>query len=56
MAIINIKGKEVARGLVNYSSDETQKILKLPSEKIEDKLGYIIEDELVHRDNMVLSW
>ncbi|MGB4881780.1 MAG: glutamate 5-kinase [Neisseria sp.] len=56
VAIINIKGKEVARGLVNYSSDETQKILKLPSEKIEDKLGYIIEDELVHRDNMVLSW
>ncbi len=47
-------GNEIARGLVNYSSSETQKILGATSEKIESILGYVDEPELVHRDNMVL--
>src|SRR3954470_6489777 len=45
---------EIARGLVNYSSSETRKILKLPSHEIEARLGYIDEPELIHRDNLVL--
>jgi glutamate 5-kinase len=45
---------EIARGLVNYSSVETRKILKLPSHEIEARLGYIDEPELIHRDNLVL--
>lgn len=47
-------GSEIARGLVNYSSAETRKILKLPSNEIESRLGYIDEPELIHRDNLVL--
>lgn len=47
-------GNEIARGLVNYNSQETQKILGVASEKIESILGYVDEPELVHRDNMVL--
>ena len=47
-------GQEVARGLVNYSSIETRKILKSPSHEIEARLGYIDEPELIHRDNLVL--
>lgn len=47
-------GREVARGLVNYSAAETLRIKGLPSEKIEAVLGYIDEPELIHRDNMVL--
>lgn len=47
-------GTEIARGLVNYSSSETQKILGSASEKIESILGYIDEPELLHRDNMVV--
>jgi glutamate 5-kinase len=48
-------GNEVARGLVNYSSDDCRKILGQPSDKIEKLLGYKDFDELIHRDNLVLS-
>jgi len=46
--------REVARGLVNYSSTEARKILRTPSSEIEAKLGYVDELELIHRDNLVL--
>jgi glutamate 5-kinase len=47
-------GKEIACGLVNYSSEETLKILKQSSDKIEEILGYIDAPELIHRDNLAL--
>jgi glutamate 5-kinase len=47
-------GREIARGLVNYSATETQRILRKPSSEIEAILGYIDEPELIHRDNLVL--
>jgi glutamate 5-kinase len=48
------EGREVARGLVNYSAQETARILRKPSSEIEAILGYIDEPELIHRDNLVL--
>jgi glutamate 5-kinase len=47
-------GREIARGLVNYSAAETQRILRKPSSEIETILGYVDEPELIHRDNLVL--
>lgn len=47
-------GKEVARGLVNYSAEEARKIMRQPSDRIEELLGYVDEPELIHRDNLVL--
>ena len=47
-------GREVARGLVNYSAQETARILRKPSSEIEAILGYVDEPELIHRDNLVL--
>ena len=47
-------GTEIARGLVNYSAEETRRILRQPSREIEKILGYVDESELVHRDNLVL--
>jgi len=47
-------GREVARGLVNYSAQETARILRKPSSEIEAILGYVDEAELIHRDNLVL--
>ncbi len=44
----------VAKGLVNYSSDEAQKILGCATKEIEGRLGYVREPELMHRDNLVL--
>jgi glutamate 5-kinase len=46
--------REVARGLVNYSSAETRRILRAPTNEIEARLGYVDEPELIHRDNLVL--
>ena len=46
--------REIARGLVNYSSSDTRRILRTPTGEIEAKLGYVDEPELIHRDNLVL--
>ncbi len=48
------EGQEIARGLVNYNDQETQKILGKSSDAIESLLGYKNEEELIHRDNLVL--
>ena len=47
-------GREVARGLVNYSAEETRRIMRRASGEIEAILGYVDEPELIHRDNLVL--
>ncbi|BAN35919.1 gamma-glutamyl kinase [Sulfuricella denitrificans skB26] len=51
---LDTTGREIARGLVNYSAPETQKILRHASTEIESILGYVDEPELIHRDNLVL--
>jgi len=47
-------GNAVAKGLVNYSSAETERILGCTSVEISERLGYVEEPELVHRDNLVI--
>jgi glutamate 5-kinase len=54
VACLDTNGKEIARGLINYSAEETRKILRKPSNQIEIILGYVDELELIHRDNLVL--
>lgn len=54
VACLDPEGHEVARGLVNYSSGDTRRILRAPSAEIEARLGYVDEPELIHRDNLVL--
>lgn len=48
-------GRIVARGLVNYGVDAARKIIGKPSREIESILGFMGEEELVHRDNLVLA-
>ena len=54
VACLDPKGQTVARGLVNYSSAETAKIMRQPSSNIASILGYVDEAELIHRDNLIL--
>jgi len=54
VACLDPSGKEVARGLANYSADETRRIMRHPSGEIEAILGYVGEPELIHRDNLVV--
>ncbi len=51
---VDEQGKEVARGLINYSSDEADRIKGHASSEIADILGYVDESELIHRDNLVI--
>ncbi len=53
--LCNSNGVEVARGLVNYSSTELQKIRGRKSEEIPAILGYAGAETVVHRDNLVLT-
>jgi glutamate 5-kinase len=48
-------GREIAKGIVNYSSMELVRIHGHRSSDIAELLGYIGEDTVVHRDNLVLS-
>ena len=54
VACLGPEGREVARGLVNYSAEETRRIMRRPSSEIETILGYVDEPELIHRDNLVV--
>ena len=48
------KGREVARGMVNYSHDELEKIKGKKTHEIEKILGYKYYDEIIHRNNLVI--
>ncbi|ANJ67382.1 glutamate 5-kinase [Halothiobacillus diazotrophicus] len=52
--IIDETGRDFARGLVNYSADQARKLCRQPSSAIADVLGFAEEDELIHRDNLVI--
>lgn len=47
-------GRELARGLVNYDAREAERIIGQSSDRILELLGYCGDEELVHRDNLVL--
>jgi glutamate 5-kinase len=45
---------EIAKGLVNYSSQAITKIMGQKSAEIQKTLGYKDYDEVIHRDNLVI--
>jgi glutamate 5-kinase len=54
VAVLDPDGRELARGLINYSSADARRIARRPSAEIESVLGFVEEPELIHRDNLVL--
>lgn len=54
ISCLDPEGHEIARGLVNYSSEEAARIIGHASDKIESILGYVDEPELIHRDNLIV--
>jgi glutamate 5-kinase len=54
VAVRNRAGRDLARGLVAYDSEETERIRGRRSEDIEQLLGYRGRDEVIHRDNLAL--
>jgi glutamate 5-kinase len=55
IAVRNPQGREVARGLANYTSSEARLIARKPSSEFERLLGFMAEPEMIHRDNLVLT-
>lgn len=55
VSCVNADGLEIARGLVNYNANEAVRILGQSTESIAGILGYREDDELIHRDNLVIT-
>ena len=55
VSCVDSNGTEVARGLVNYNSVESKKILGKSSLDIPEILGYEDAPELINRENLVLT-
>ena len=54
VSIVSSSGREIARGLVNYSSEDIERLKGAHTDEIAGILGVKTYDEVVHRDNMVL--
>lgn len=52
--LCGLDGVEFARGLSDYSSTESVRLIGIKSSEIEGILGYYYGDVIVHRDNLVL--
>jgi glutamate 5-kinase len=48
-------GVSFARGLVNYKASDIRKVMRLKTNQIEQRLGYKHYDEVIHRDNLVIT-
>jgi len=55
VACVDAAGRELARGLVAYGSEEIRRIVRRPAREIAQVLGYSNGDEVIHRDDLVLS-
>jgi glutamate 5-kinase len=51
---LDAQGREFARGLVNYSAQELNRIRGLHTSRIEKVLGYKAYEEVIHRDDLVV--
>ena len=49
------EGAEIARGLVAYGADEARLIAGRRSSQIEALLGYVGREEIIHRDDLVMT-
>ena len=52
--IVDENGRDFARGISSFSSNEIDKIKGLQSSQIENILGYSSKSEIIHKDDMVI--
>ncbi|MEQ1581309.1 MAG: glutamate 5-kinase [Steroidobacteraceae bacterium] len=55
LLVRDAEGNEIARGLSAYSSDEAAQLCGRKSNEIEGLLGYRGRDEMIHRDDLVVT-
>ena len=54
VSIVNQQSLEIARGLINYNSNQVKQILGCRSDRIEQILGQCPYEEVIHRDNLAI--
>jgi glutamate 5-kinase len=54
VSCVDMSGLEVARGLINYNATECLTLAGNNSHEFEALIGYADDEELIHRDNMVV--
>ncbi len=54
VSILNLSGKEIGKGITNYTSEEVSKIIGKKSQEAQQILGTLPSDEVINRDNMVV--
>jgi glutamate 5-kinase len=54
VACKDAEGNVIARGLINYSAHESRRIIGHTTREISQLLGYVDDEELIHRDNLIL--
>ena len=55
VVLLSEDDRELAVGMVNYHSGDIKKIMGLKSHQIKDVLGFKHDDEVIHRDNLVIT-
>lgn len=55
VALCDCDGCEFARGLSNYSADDIRRIKGLRTRQIEQVLGWLPYEEIIHRDNLLVT-
>src|ERR1035437_2261378 len=55
VSCVDREGTSLAKGLVNFSSAEIRKIMGLKTSQICQVLGHKDYDEIIHRDNLVIT-
>lgn len=55
VSCVNADRLEIARGLVNFNSADADKIKKQCSSSLSALLGYSADQEMIHRDNLILT-
>ena len=53
--VVDLKGREIARGLIAYSSHDAARLKGQQSDAIEELLGYRGRDVMIHRDDLVIT-
>ncbi len=54
VSCVDAEGREVARGLANYGAEEARRIAGARTPQIAERLGYVDDAEMIHRDNLVV--
>ena len=56
VAFKNQKNEILGIGLANYSAADIRKIMGLKSKQIKAVLGHKVYDEVIHRDNLAITY